>query len=84
MSIEPLAKDNYHRHYLHVILTSFQVSSYSRDYVDFDSDPFPGSVHDGHGTNVAGEIAMVRNNGICGVGVAYNAQIAGLNNCTEY
>ena len=71
-----------YRHHLHFI--SFQVSSYSRDYVDSDPDPFPDSAYDEHGTNVAGEIAMVRNNGICGVGVAYNAQIAGLNNCTEY
>ena len=30
-----------------------------------------------HGTRCAGEIAMVANNGICGVGVAPNAGIGG-------
>ncbi|KAG9352328.1 hypothetical protein JZ751_020741 [Albula glossodonta] len=31
----------------------------------------------GHGTRCAGEVAAVANNGICGVGVAYNAKIGG-------
>jgi subtilisin family serine protease len=31
-----------------------------------------------HGTRCAGEIAMVENNGFCGVGVAYNSKIGGL------
>jgi proprotein convertase subtilisin/kexin type 1 len=31
-----------------------------------------------HGTRCAGEVSMVANNGICGVGVAYNAKIAGV------
>lgn len=30
-----------------------------------------------HGTRCAGEVAAVANNGICGVGVAYNARIGG-------
>lgn len=30
-----------------------------------------------HGTRCAGEVAAVANNGICGVGVAYNAKIGG-------
>lgn len=30
-----------------------------------------------HGTRCAGEAAAVANNGICGVGVAYNAKIGG-------
>ena len=36
-------------------------------------DPFPSS----HGTRCAGEIAAQRDNGICGVGVAYGSKIAG-------
>lgn len=31
-----------------------------------------------HGTRCAGEVAAVANNGICGVGVAYNAKIGGM------
>ncbi|KAF1514709.1 Furin, partial [Eudyptes sclateri] len=31
-----------------------------------------------HGTRCAGEVAAVANNGICGVGVAYNARIGGV------
>ena len=30
-----------------------------------------------HGTRCAGEVAAVANNGVCGVGVAYNAKIGG-------
>jgi hypothetical protein len=30
-----------------------------------------------HGTRCAGEISSKRNNGICGVGVAYDSKIAG-------
>ena len=58
------------------------MAQYSFDYADFDSNPFPGRSSDSHGTNVAGEIAMVRNNTICGVGVAYDSRIAG-ENCTS-
>ncbi|CAJ0967010.1 unnamed protein product, partial [Ranitomeya imitator] len=31
-----------------------------------------------HGTRCAGEVAAVANNGICGVGIAYNANIGAL------
>lgn len=31
-----------------------------------------------HGTRCAGEIAAARDNGVCGVGVAYDSQIAGI------
>ena len=31
-----------------------------------------------HGTRCAGEIAMISNNGLCGVGVAYNSTIGQL------
>ncbi|XP_028408111.1 proprotein convertase subtilisin/kexin type 6-like [Dendronephthya gigantea] len=47
----------------------------SYDYVDQDSDPTPS---DGHGTNCAGVIAGAANNKLCGVGVAYEANIAGI------
>ena len=30
-----------------------------------------------HGTRCAGEIAAKRDNGVCGVGVAYDSKIAG-------
>lgn len=30
-----------------------------------------------HGTRCAGEVAAARDNGICGVGVAYDSKIAG-------
>lgn len=32
-----------------------------------------------HGTRCAGEVAAAANNGVCGVGVAYNAKIGGEN-----
>ena len=31
-----------------------------------------------HGTRCAGEIAAARDNGVCGVGVAYDSKVAGL------
>ena len=31
-----------------------------------------------HGTRCAGEVVGVANNGICGVGIAYHARIAGI------
>uniref|UniRef100_A0A7E4VES7 P/Homo B domain-containing protein n=1 Tax=Panagrellus redivivus TaxID=6233 RepID=A0A7E4VES7_PANRE len=45
------------------------------------NDPDPTPQKDGnnkHGTRCAGEVAMVANNSICGVGVAFNAKIAGV------
>ena len=44
---------------------------------NFNSDPSPASADNNHGTNVAGQIAMKHNNTVCGVGVAYDAKIAG-------
>lgn len=49
----------------------------SWDFNDPGPDPMPRLSEDHHGTRCAGEIAAVRNN-VCGVGVAYNAKIAGL------
>ena len=34
-------------------------------------------VHCRHGTRCAGEVAMQADNGVCGVGIAYNASIGG-------
>ncbi|KAL9047039.1 MAG: hypothetical protein Q9214_000280 [Letrouitia sp. 1 TL-2023] len=57
-------KDNY-----------FAAGSY--DFNDKTDEPRPRLSDDKHGTRCAGEIAAVRN-GVCGVGVAYNAKIGGL------
>ncbi|NDJ62560.1 MAG: S8 family serine peptidase [Chloroflexi bacterium] len=48
----------------------------SYDYFSFDPDPMPGS-GDFHGTSVGG-VAGARDNGSCGVGAAYRAQISGI------
>ncbi|XP_025068263.1 furin isoform X2 [Alligator sinensis] len=56
-------------------------SDASFDVNDQDSDPQPRytQMNDNrHGTRCAGEVAAVANNGICGVGVAYNAKIGGV------
>ena len=49
----------------------------SYDFNDQTDEPKPRLSDDLHGTRCAGEIAAVRNN-VCGVGVAYDAKIAGL------
>ena len=43
-------------------------------------DPYPNKLnaHNHHGTRCAGEIAMMANNGKCGVGIAFNAEIGGI------
>ncbi|XP_053573693.1 furin [Bombina bombina] len=53
----------------------------SYDVNDQDPDPQPRytQMNDNrHGTRCAGEVAAVANNGICGVGIAYNARIGGV------
>lgn len=57
-------KDNY-----------FAAGSY--DFNDKTDEPKPRLSDDHHGTRCAGEIAAVRN-GVCGVGVAYDAKIGGI------
>lgn len=61
---------------------NLQNSLASYDYIHYDYDPTPdhyyGDEPDEHGTSCAGEIAMVKNNGRCGVGVAYESSIAAL------
>lgn len=39
--------------------------------------PFFVSFPPRHGTRCAGEVAAAANNGVCGIGVAYNAKIGG-------
>ncbi|XP_068131366.1 furin [Hyperolius riggenbachi] len=53
----------------------------SYDVNDQDPDPQPRytQMNDNrHGTRCAGEVAAVANNGICGVGIAFNAKIGGV------
>ncbi|ODV89953.1 hypothetical protein CANCADRAFT_17972, partial [Tortispora caseinolytica NRRL Y-17796] len=49
----------------------------SYDFNDHMKEPQPKLRDDRHGTRCAGEVAAVRNN-FCGVGVAYNAKVAGI------
>lgn len=45
-----------------------------------DSDPTPDDYSSSeayHGTSCAGEVAMIKDNGVCGVGVAYSSHVAG-------
>ncbi|KAL9099449.1 MAG: hypothetical protein Q9163_005051 [Psora crenata] len=49
----------------------------SYDFNEGTDEPKPRLSDDKHGTRCAGEIAAVKN-GVCGVGVAYNARIGGL------
>ena len=49
----------------------------SYDFNDHNPEPRPRLLDDHHGTLCAAEIAAAKNH-ICGVGVAYNSQIAGI------
>ena len=59
-----------------------QDSLASYDYLHYDNDPTPDNYYGGepdeHGTNCAGEIAMVKDNNQCGVGVAYECNIGAI------
>jgi len=51
----------------------------SYDLNSNDNDPTPTmDEFNKHGTRCAGEVAMVANNSICGIGVAYNSRIGGV------
>ncbi|BFY97111.1 hypothetical protein BsWGS_00151 [Bradybaena similaris] len=51
----------------------------SYDFIDDDNDPSPSYYQgDSHGTSCAGEVAMMANNSICGVGIAFNAKVGGV------
>ena len=49
------------------------------DESDKNHDPMPSTFDDrnSHGTKCAGTAAASANNTVCGVGVAYDAQVAG-------
>ncbi len=49
----------------------------SWDFNDNGPEPSPKLPEDGHGTRCAGEVGAVKND-VCGVGVAYDAKVAGL------
>lgn len=49
----------------------------SYDFNDHHAEPKPMLADDRHGTRCAGEVAAAKNH-VCGVGVAYDAKIAGL------
>ena len=57
------------------------MSAYSYNFIENISDPSPPS-GSSHGTACAGEIVMARDNNVCGVGVAYDASVAGKGNYT--
>ncbi|XP_074602740.1 neuroendocrine convertase 1-like [Brevipalpus obovatus] len=65
--------------YTHMDLNGNYNPAASYDFNEDDSDPSPRSGgENAHGTRCAGEIAMMANNILCGVGIAFNAQIAGI------
>lgn len=57
-----------------------EASADMNDKHDKNNDPTPDKSRRGnsHGTRCAGEIAAVANNGVCGVGIAYNSKIGGI------
>ncbi|XP_046841911.1 neuroendocrine convertase 1-like [Xenia sp. Carnegie-2017] len=61
--------------YTHMEFAGRYDPSLSRDYVNNNLEP---NKTDEHGTNCADVIAGAANNGICGVGIAYKAKIAGI------
>uniref|UniRef100_A0A5S6QXJ9 Neuroendocrine convertase 2 n=1 Tax=Trichuris muris TaxID=70415 RepID=A0A5S6QXJ9_TRIMR len=67
--------------YMHPDLRDNYNAAASYDFSGNDPYPYPRYTDDwfnSHGTRCAGEIAALRGNGICGVGVAYNSKIAGI------
>lgn len=60
---------------------SFQNAQASYDFSSNDPYPYPRYTDDwfnSHGTRCAGEVSAKRDNGICGVGVAYDSKVAGI------
>ncbi|XP_023333546.1 neuroendocrine convertase 1 isoform X2 [Eurytemora carolleeae] len=64
--------------YTHPDLAGNYNPQLSYDFNDNDPDPKPKSETASHGTRCAGEIAMLPNNHLCGVGVAFNSTIGGI------
>ncbi|KAJ3617758.1 hypothetical protein MTP99_006852 [Tenebrio molitor] len=66
--------------YMHPDLKYNYNAKASYDFSSNDPFPYPRYTDDwfnSHGTRCAGEVAAARDNGICGVGVAYDSKIAG-------
>ena len=61
----------------HPDLSDRYVSTLSYDFNHDDYDPEPHSPHNAHGTSAAG-VCCAGRNGVCGVGVAPEAQLVGL------
>ncbi|XP_062536420.1 neuroendocrine convertase 2 [Armigeres subalbatus] len=67
--------------YMHPDLKFNYNAAASYDFSSNDPYPYPRYTDDwfnSHGTRCAGEVAAARDNGICGVGVAYDSKIAGI------
>lgn len=67
--------------YMHLDLKDNFNAKASYDFSSNDPYPYPRYTDDwfnSHGTRCAGEISAARDNGVCGVGVAYGSKIAGI------
>jgi len=67
--------------YMHPDLRDNYNARASYDFSGNDPFPYPRYTDDwfnSHGTRCAGEVAAKRDNGVCGVGVAYNSKVAGI------
>ncbi|KAF8381864.1 egl-3 [Pristionchus pacificus] len=67
--------------YMHPDLKNNFNAEASYDFSSNDPFPYPRYTDDwfnSHGTRCAGEISAARDNGVCGVGVAYDSKIAGI------
>uniref|UniRef100_A0AC35FQX5 P/Homo B domain-containing protein n=1 Tax=Panagrolaimus sp. PS1159 TaxID=55785 RepID=A0AC35FQX5_9BILA len=67
--------------YMHPDLKNNFNAEASYDFSSNDPYPYPRYTDDwfnSHGTRCAGEISAARDNGVCGVGVAYDSKVAGI------
>jgi proprotein convertase subtilisin/kexin type 2 len=67
--------------YMHPDLKDNFNAEASYDFSSNDPFPYPRYTDDwfnSHGTRCAGEISAARDNGVCGVGVAYDSKVAGI------
>ncbi|XP_076058712.1 prohormone processing protease amontillado [Oratosquilla oratoria] len=67
--------------YTHADLRNNYNAKASWDFSSNDPYPYPRYTDDwfnSHGTRCAGEVSAARDNGICGVGVAYDSKVAGI------
>jgi len=67
--------------YMHPDIIKNYNARASYDFSSNDPFPYPRYTDDwfnSHGTRCAGEVSAARDNGVCGVGVAYNSMVAGI------